>query len=218
MLFHDLSRVLLLIGCLAGCLAGCQAERPQKEAPPPPPAPTLSVVSGAAEHLLFRYRTAEGGFASATTIDAIPAGARAAVQVVDLSKSPAERHAGSTVQVFDLRQAGPDGRYPGRLVPRAELEGTLAAAAAEKKVTQSSVTMYSAAWCGVCKKARSFLTSEGIAFVEKDIEKDKTAARELRNKAREAGVSASGVPVFDIGGRLFPGFDPATIKRAARGG
>lgn len=209
-----LARTLLLVGCLAAC----QAERPAKKAPPPPPAPSLSAVSGPAEHLLFRYRDAEGGFASATTIDEIPAESRGAVQVVDLSKSPAERRAGSQVQVFDLRRAGADGTYPGRFVQRGELEAVLASAAEAKKVSQSKVTMYSASWCGVCNKARSFLTKEGIAFVEHDIEKDKSAARALRNKAQQAGVSATGVPVFDIGGRIIPGFDPETIKRAARGG
>lgn len=207
-------RLLLILGCLLGC----QAERPVKEPPPPPPAPRLSVVSGPAEHLLFRYRDAEGAFASATTIAEIPAEARGAVQVVDLALSPAERHAAQQVQVFDLRAAGADGTYPGRFVPRADLEGVLASAAAEKKIAQPTVTMYSADWCGVCKKARSFMTQEGIAFVEKDVEKDKAAARELRDKAQQAGVSATGVPVFDIGGRILQGFDPETIKRAARGG
>lgn len=199
-------------------LVACQAVRPKGPEPAPPPAPELSAVSGPAEHLLFRYRDAEGGFASATTIDEIPAAARAAVQVVDLSKSPAERHAAKQVQVFDLRQTGPGGQFAGRFVNRAELEGVLANAAAEKKAATPQVTMYSTAWCGVCKKARRFLTQEGIAFVEKDIEKDKSAAAELRNKAQQAGVSAGGVPVFDVGGRILPGFDPQTIKRAVRGG
>lgn len=197
---------------------GCQAQRPEDPEPPAPPAPSLSVVSGAADHLLFRYRNAEGAFASATTINEVPAAARSAVQVVDLSKSPSERHAAQSVQVFDLRQKGPDGQYAGRFVPRAELEGVLATAAAEKKAAQPKIIMYSAAWCGVCKKANRFLTKEGIPFIEKDIEKDKSAASELRNKAQQAGVSASGVPVFDVGGRILPGFDPDTLKRAARGG
>ena len=204
--------------CMLLCLAGCQAEKPAAPAEPTPGPATLSVVSGPADHLLFRYRSAEGGFASATTIDEIPAEARGAVQVVDLSKSPAERRANAQVQVFDLRSPGADGRFTGRFVPRTELETVLAATAAEKKIAQPKVVMYSAAWCGVCKQARSFMTREGIAFVEKDIEKDKAAARELRNKAQQAGVSANGVPVFDIGGRIFSGFDPKTITQATRGG
>lgn len=202
---------------LVGALA-CQADKPAPKAEPPPGPATLSVVSGPAEHLLFRYRDAEGGFASATSIDEIPASARTAVQVVDLSKSPAERRANAQVQVFDLSEAGANGLYAGRFVPRDALEKVLAETAAAKKIAQPKVTMYSAAWCGVCKKARSFLTREGIAFIEKDIEKDKGAARELRNKAQQAGVSANGVPVFDIGGRIFSGFDPKTITKAARGG
>lgn len=213
-----MTRLLLCICVGLMSLVGCQAEKPAPKAKAKPGPATLSVVSGPAEHLLFRYRDAEGGFASATTIDEIPAAVRAAVQVVDLSKSPAERRANAQVQVFNLSDASATGAYAGRFVPRAELESVLAAAAAEKKTAQPTVTMYSAAWCGVCKKARSFMTREGIAFVEKDIEKDTGAARELRNKAKQAGVSANGVPVFDIGGRIFSGFDPNTILKAARGG
>lgn len=195
-------------------LPGCRDE-PTASAPPgEPAAPTLTRVTAERSDLLFRYR-ADDGFASATTIDEIPEDARGAVQVIDLSLSPEARGSASTVQVFDLRAPGPDGAYPGRLMPRAALEQALAEAQATP--AQAAVTMYSAAWCGVCNKARKFLTDKGIAFVEKDIEKDAGAARELAEKARRAGVDAGGVPVFDIGGRIVPGFDGPRLLELIRG-
>ena len=45
-----------------------------------------------------------------------------------------------------------------------------------------------------------------------------TRARELATKARAAGVSANGVPVFDVGGKVFSGFQPEVLLAAIRGG
>ncbi|MCA9538677.1 MAG: glutaredoxin family protein [Myxococcales bacterium] len=196
-------------------LGACTPDKPAEPTPDAPAAPALLSVSATSEGLLYRYRT-EDGFANATTLDEIPADARAAVQVIDLTRSPEDRHAGAFVQVFDLRVPGPEGRFPGRVVPRAGLEQALAEAA--KTPAQAPVTMYSASWCGVCKKARAFLHENGVAFVEKDIEKDQGAARELAEKAQKAGVSTNGVPIFDVGGHILSGFDGPTLLRAARGG
>ena len=76
---------------------------------------------------------------------------------------------------------------------------------------QPDIIMYSTSWCGVCKKARSFMKSEGLAFIEKDIESDKVAARELQEKCERARVPMGGVPVIDVGGALMRGFDPKRL-------
>ncbi|MCA9544411.1 MAG: hypothetical protein KC613_08475 [Myxococcales bacterium] len=210
---------LMILGGLVlvmALLTGCRDEAPV----PAAVTPSLIEVTAQRTDLLYRYRDAEGAWQQAIALDEIPAEARAKVVVVDLAQSPEQRAAGQVVQLFDLRQPGADGRFPGRLVPRGELEQALAAELAEKLEArkQAPVTMYSASWCGVCKKARAFLDDAGIAYVEKDIEKDQAAARELRAKAQAQGVDASGVPVFDIGGKLVAGFDPNTLRRLARGG
>jgi glutaredoxin len=202
---------LLLASAMA---TACSARDAASAADAGAPAPT--VVTADRKDLLFRYRAEDGAFATATSIGEVPDAARGAVQVVDLSKSPDERAAAKYVQVFDLRHPGPDGRFPGKAVPRADLEQALAARAETPK--QASVTMYSASWCGVCRKARKFLDEKGVAFVEKDVEKDAGAADELARKARAAGVNVNGVPVFDVGGHLMSGFDPDGLLRAVRGG
>ena len=40
----------------------------------------------------------------------------------------------------------------------------------------STVTMYSTVWCGYCRRLKSQLEREGIAYVEVDIEQDADAA------------------------------------------
>jgi len=177
--------------------------------------PPLTSVTAQRTDLLFRYTTgADGATLSATSMAEIPSEARGSVQVVDLSAPPEARGSSGYVQVFDLRAPAADGTFPGRVVPRAQLEKALRASAAIP--TQASITMYSASWCGVCKKARAFLQAQNLAFVEKDIEKDPAAATELARKAQVAGVSANGVPVFDVGGRILGGFDPQALLASAR--
>lgn len=209
-LFAPIMLVILSAPLIAGCSRTPDAPDAAMAA-----APSLTRVHADRVDLLYRYRS-DDGFATATTLAEIPADARGAVQVVDLALSPAERGSVAFVQVFDLRTAREDGTYPGRFVPRAELEAALAEAQATPP--QAPVTMYSTTWCGVCRKARDFLGKEGIAFVEKDVEKDPGAAAELAAKARAAGVDASGVPVFDVGGTLMPGFDGPRLLALVRGG
>ena len=176
--------------------------------------PTLAEVSATKTGLIFVFRSEEGP-QMVESLAEVPASARGAVQVIDQGLSPAQRGAGKFVQVFDLRTPDASGRFPGKLVPRGALESALAEAQAIPK--QQPIIMYSAAWCGVCKKAAAFMAKEGLAFVEKDIEKDKAAAREYAEKLHKAGKTGGGVPVFDIGGQIVSGFDQGALLRYAKG-
>lgn len=84
----------------------------------------------------------------------------------------------------------------------------------EAPASSGTVVVYGTAWCGYCKKARSYLTAKGISFVDRDIEQDPGAADELALKARAAGVTPTGVPVIDVKGKLILGFSAEAIDRA----
>ncbi len=210
---HSISAIFLAttVAGLAG-VPGCSPEGGGKSGADAG-RPELSKVMASRSDLLFRYKKGDG-IESATKLDDIPADARGAVQVVDLGRSPDERGAQAFVQVFDLRTAGTDGTFPGRLVARNDLEAELRKAAVLP--SQAPVTIYSASWCGVCKKAKEFMREQGIAYVEKDIEKDPQAAADIQRKAQAAGVSTNGVPIFDVGGRIMGGFDPQSLLAAVR--
>lgn len=75
------------------------------------------------------------------------------------------------------------------------------------------IVMYTTAWCGVCKRARSWLEEQDVDFVEQDIEQDPSAREELAAKARSAGVALRGVPVIDVGGTLLQGFSAQGMAR-----
>jgi len=201
--------------CCAGLLACRSSEAPTSDpASVPASEPGELPVDSKRTDLLYVW-AGDAGVERATRVDEVPVDRRHAVQVVDLAQPPEQRNAHAWVYVADLRSPGSEGRFVAKPVPRRGLEDALRAEVADAP-RQAAVTMYSAAWCGVCKKARAFLSAEGIPFVEKDIEKDPSAAEELRKKAAAAGVATGGVPMFDVGGKVLGGFDQQSLLTAIR--
>lgn len=142
------------------------------------------------------------------------------------------------VFVADLRRAGADGTFPVRAVRNEELARGLAslnglgslgtpqlphepAARPSNPAVQpaaAQVIIYGASWCGACHQAAAYLRSRHVAFVEKDIEQDPAAAREMTEKARRAGIPTGSIPILDVRGRILQGFSPPAIDQALAGG
>ena len=209
----------LLLTLLA--LAGCRGEGPPagqasaKEGELPP-----SIrVTAERQDLIFSYPV-DGGraFATATRIDEVPEAARSSVVVTDLSLTPEQRQAGSYVYLADLSSPREDGSFAVALASRHAFEASLTGTSTTVAVTGSGreVVMYSASWCGVCKRARRVLEAMRVPFVEKDIEASRSASKELAAKAAARGVQPGGVPVFDVGGQLLLGFDEQALGAAIR--
>ncbi len=64
------------------------------------------------------------------------------------------------------------------------------------------VTIYTAPWCGWCRKTIAFLDQRGIDYVNKDIDEDATYADELREKS-----GGTAIPFVEIDGEAIRGFD-----------
>jgi glutaredoxin len=77
-----------------------------------------------------------------------------------------------------------------------------------------AVIIYGASWCGACHDAAAYLRRKGIAFIEKDIEKDPAAAREMQGKLTRAGLRAGSIPVLDVRGHVMVGFNPSAVDGA----
>ncbi len=195
---------------LLAWLPGCGG---QAQDPPPAPA-ALPVVSDARDDLVISW-FADGGAVTASSVADVPTEARREVRVQDPLIPPEERNP-DLVFLADLTRPGPDGIYPVRAVPRAEHERSLPRAPEPQAAADgpASVVMYATAHCPICQKARRFLLEKGVPYRERDVEKDPAAARELATKGQAQGVATSGVPVFEIGGRLLPGFDPGALQAA----
>lgn len=72
------------------------------------------------------------------------------------------------------------------------------------------IVMYSASWCGVCRKAKQFLSENGLRYREIDADTTPGAWEKI-----ERLIGRRGVPVIIVDGELTPaGLSPPGIMRA----
>lgn len=135
----------------------------------------------------WRYVEANGSLRFVASLAEVPAAARASAQHV--------AGAGATPPAAAPRTAA---RPPPR--PRPAL-----AAAPEPGAprAEAAVVVYTTSWCGWCRKTLAWLDARGVAYDNRDIERDEAWAAELRRK-----TGGTSIPVVDVGGRIVRGFDP----------
>jgi glutaredoxin len=231
-----LRRLLLVLLALAIAAGGCHRKKGGGGAVKPDDAPI--VVRDSSDGLLLTWIDDKGDFHVEQKVSDVPMMGRDAVRVVDPNKDEGT-HAGK-VFVVDLRQAKADGTYPVSTMTREDFEkiaearrekhgptlATAASAAASATAradqtggtgqdrARTTVIIYGASWCGACHEAAAYLRRKGIPFVEKDIEKDPQAAREMQAKLRSAGMHTGSIPVIDVRGKVMVGFNPSSIDDA----
>jgi len=192
------------------------------------PSQALPVVNDARKDLVLSWYGDRGPEIGSSVAD-VPQEARSFVRVQDPSIPPEARDPG-IVFVADLTRPKADGSYPvhavkrgdyekrqSRLKPEAPVPQAAAAGSAPAAPGGAQVVMYATKTCPVCKSARRWLLDQGIPYVERDVETDRAAAADLAAKGKAQGVSTSGVPIFEIRGRLLPGFDQGAIRAALSG-
>jgi glutaredoxin len=163
------------------------------------------------------------GLHSADKRSDIPEEHRKQVRVDSLTVAPDKRLDSDHVYVADLSAPAGNGSYAVRKHTRVWFEAQADALGAPVAMPAAAgaggdVTMYMASWCGACKAAARYMTSRGVPFVEKDIEKDAAANDEMQKKAHAAGKSPRGVPVIDFRGNIILGFDQSEIDRLIQQG
>jgi glutaredoxin 3 len=72
-----------------------------------------------------------------------------------------------------------------------------------------SVKIYSTPVCVYCKMAKAFFTEKNVPFEEFNVQDDLKAREEMFAKTQQMGV-----PVIDVDGDLFVGFDRAALSEA----
>lgn len=214
---RSLALVVLLV--LSALVGACKRPAPTTDAV------VLPIVTDATADLLLTWIDEKGEFHVEQKVADVPVTARDVVRVADPVKDPPKL---DDVFVADLRNPGAGGTYPVRTMSRAELEkiaverrqkngAVLTAKGAESAppaAARPSVIIYGASWCGPCHQAAAYFKGHGIAFVEKDIEQDGSAAREMQAKLASAGARGGSIPVIDVRGKMLIGFDEHAIERA----
>ena len=70
------------------------------------------------------------------------------------------------------------------------------------------VMVYGTPTCPYCKKLKQFLKDENIVFEDIDVSSNQEKAEEMVKKSGQMGV-----PVLDVDGQIFAGFDKEAIKK-----
>ncbi|HOX42646.1 MAG TPA: glutaredoxin domain-containing protein [Myxococcota bacterium] len=190
-----------------------------------------------AGRVAYSWVDQDGRIRLADSPEDVPPAFRDRVVVTDLSRARDERLRADRAVLVDLRQvdngkplnyslvdlarlarpAEPlaGAREPGELARRLVRLGLErlgeAVGLSPPRPTRARVVLYTAPWCGFCRKAAAFLRERGVAFELRDIEAEPEAAAELARKLRQAGLRDAGIPVLDIGGQLVVGFDRPRI-------
>ncbi|MBI3070989.1 MAG: hypothetical protein HYY84_02575 [Deltaproteobacteria bacterium] len=125
---------------------------------------------------------------------------------------PRKKRRGS-VSVMNFGERTKDGKSRVQGARLAEAGGSVSRDATAGGPRVKSVIMYATKWCGVCKRARKFLEARGVSVVERDLESEPGARSEMLAKAKKQGVATRGVPVFDVAGKIVPGFSEARIAK-----
>lgn len=71
------------------------------------------------------------------------------------------------------------------------------------------VKVYSTNSCPWCVKAKSYLSSLNVEYVDLNVQEDMAAREEMVSKSKQMGV-----PVLDINGEIIVGFDRNAIDSA----
>jgi glutaredoxin len=210
---------LVLLTLLLLVLAACKRPAPTNEAV------VLPVVTDASTDLLLTWIDEKGEFHVEQKVADVPVSARDVVRVADPVKDPPKL---DDVFVADLRNPGADGAYAVRTMSRTEFEkvaverrqkngSVLTAKGADSALpaaVRPTVIIYGASWCGPCHQAAAYFKQRGVPFIEKDIEQDGGAAREMRAKLASAGMRGGSIPVIDVRGKVLVGFDEGAVNRA----
>jgi glutaredoxin len=75
----------------------------------------------------------------------------------------------------------------------------------QPNAASGGLTMFSAVWCGPCKRAKSYLAQKGISYRDVDIDAPQ-GAREF------ASFGGGGVPLFISGEKSMRGFSPSGLE------
>ena len=204
---------LALVVGTSGCSETTENSEQQKKPPLPP-----KVNDNRTDLILSWFE--EGMPKTASTTLKVPDKFRKEVRVQDPTIAPEKRDP-DWVFIADLTKQGKDKTYPVKvllrekweLARRPEISTENGEVLKEKFANQQPVIMYATVHCPVCISARRWLVEEKIPFVEKNVDSDQNAAKELALKGQAQGVLTNGVPVFDINGYLLPGFDKTAIRK-----
>jgi len=235
MMHRTLAALALALAFALLLAIGCKTKAGTAKSEPAP----APVVRDSSQGLLFTWVDENGKFGTEQSAKDVPDKGRDLVRVRD----PVQEEDGDHITLADLRSTQADGTYPTRIANRSEFDeivrtrrakngktleatpssvalgsavpsGSAAPVGSTQTAQSKQVIIYGASWCGACHEAAAWMKRKNIAFVEKDIEADSSAEREMKSKLAKIGRRGGSIPVIDVKGTILVGFSAPAIERA----
>ncbi|MFO0688592.1 MAG: glutaredoxin family protein [Myxococcota bacterium] len=138
-----------------------------------------------AKRIVYQWVDERGGVHFADSLDEVPVDWRGRAGQIELEAPKAARSAAASA---------------------ASAGATRSVARVAAATPAHEVTIYTAPWCGWCRKTMAFLDERGVDYVNKDVEADPRWAEELHAK-----TGSGAVPLVEIDGTSIHGFDPGQM-------
>jgi glutaredoxin len=155
-----------------------------------------SVDASEVRRVYYQFVDTSGAVRFVPTLDAVPPEWRKRVGFVEMTAPPPQTPADAQ----RIRQA--------RANRAARVSATAPGASDENEQgSGAQVVLYSADWCGVCRRAKQYMDEHGIRYDERNIDEPRWRD-EMTAKAGPGGI-----PVFDVGGQILRGFSPERLEQ-----
>ncbi len=83
---------------------------------------------------------------------------------------------------------------------------------AESSISHDEIILYCTSWCPDCRRARNWLKTKNIPFVEVDIDANPTASEQVKKWNGGKRIT----PTFDINGVILTNFDEEKLSYALK--
>lgn len=144
----------------------------------------LAAPAGAGDY--WRYSDASGTVRFVDDVERVPAALRSSARRISM--------AGNDAPTLNRSRAVPP---PAR---RTDYD-------TEPAIDRGEVVVYTAPWCGWCRKTLAWLDERGVSYTNKDIEAEPRHRQELIEK-----TGRTSIPVVEMRGELIRGFRPSRMN------
>jgi glutaredoxin len=207
---------------------GGESDNESAATPKPTALPPLSLTDDT-KNLLLTWIDDKGDFHVVQQIAEVPEDRREKVRVIVTTKPEGT---GQLVYVANLAKKQSDGAYAVDTMTRAQWDAIgadkrkarlealapgakpLTSAAPAGATGEVEATIYGADWCKPCHDAEHLLKKLGVTVTKLNIEKSAAAHREMQKKLLRVNKGGASIPVIDVGGQIFVGFNAVALKRA----
>ena len=183
----------LLLACEPGDLSGPGADRGAPARSDADPR-LVSLDDEAATQVYYQYVDDAGKVRFVATLAAVPEAWQGRVGIVEMA-SPPPLSPGDARKLRAAQMARmPSGRGP-------------QASDAPMFGQRTEVILYSADWCGACRRAKQYLEAQGVDYDERNVDEPRWKEEMI------AKAGPGGIPVFDIEGQILRGFSAKRLDQ-----